>query len=145
MVEYLKKHYDQPILRQDARVYGEACLKYRPDVMYAGPNRVVMVECDEHQHKWSNGNYECDERRISELYDEFPGKEFLVIRWNPDAFKLKSGKKAKKNFKRRCEALLKVLREYETIKMESKIQCVYMFYDHDNERLAKNIPYKLIQ
>ena len=39
---------------------------------------VEVSECDEHQHKRENGDYTCDEKRLTELYDE---PSIMVKRW----------------------------------------------------------------
>jgi hypothetical protein len=138
MVEYLKKHYDQHLMFNDKTVKGEACLKYRPDTMYSDPNRVVHVSCDEFQHQHQNGDYKCDEKRMSDLYDEYPGKTVIWIRWNPHAYKPPEGLK-RKNLKKRLEKLVEVLKRIETRKFETKMYVIYMFYDKDNPRIVKNI------
>ena len=79
------------MLVQDATVKGEACLKYRPDIMYASENLVIYVEIDEHQHKYGNGSYQCDEKRMSDLYDETPGKLVVFVRYNPPTYKPPAG------------------------------------------------------
>ena len=102
MVQYLEEHYDQPIQRQDQRINGEACLAYRPDVYYSSPRRVVVVECDEHQHAIGD-SYSCDERRMSDIQTEASGIPHVFIRWNPDAFEC-VGRRPR--FKERCAALV---------------------------------------
>jgi hypothetical protein len=44
-------------------------------------------ECDEHQH--NDSSYSCEEKRISEMYDDpsISGKKLVVICWNPHAYK----------------------------------------------------------
>lgn len=79
MSNYLDKHFGSEfLLASDQRISGEACQTYRPDKLYAGPKLVLHVECDEYQHRGSH--YSCDEKRISDIYDEFPGKKYVVIR-----------------------------------------------------------------
>ena len=67
---YLDKHYDFPS-RNDVNVRGSACTRYRPDILYVGIKRILHIEIDEHEHQNKSGNYSCDEKRISDLYDEF--------------------------------------------------------------------------
>jgi hypothetical protein len=67
---------------------------------------VLHVEIDEHQHDRDNGSYSCEERRISELYDEFPAKRYTVVRINPHAY---SHAGIKPNKEERMQLLLRVM------------------------------------
>jgi len=114
--------------------------------LYVGVDKVEIDECDEHQHKRKNGNYSCDEKRISDIYDEdgINGKDLVVIRWNPDNYKVPSGY-TKKNRQERLELMVKLKKKLREKKiMEDKIHIYYMFYDIDNPRLSKSIPYTMI-
>ena len=84
------------------------CSLYRPDKLYISFDTVEIDECDEYQHKRSNGNYSCDEKRISDIYDEdgIKGKDLVVIRWNPNNYIVPSGY-TKKNRKERLELMVK--------------------------------------
>ena len=91
--EYLDKHFGTEfLLSSDRTVQGDACQLYRPDKYYADPNLVIHKECDEHQHIRGN-SYKCDERRLSDIYDENPGKKHIITRWNPDNYKPPEGRK----------------------------------------------------
>jgi len=46
------------------------CQRYRPDKLYIGIDLVELDECDEHQHLRSGRDYSCDEKRISDIYEE---------------------------------------------------------------------------
>ena len=137
MVQYLEEHYDQPIQRQDQRINGEACLTYRPDVYYSSPRRVVVVECDEHQHAIGD-SYSCDERRMSDIQTEASGIPHVFIRWNPDAFDYVG---RRPTFKQRCKALVDVLKKLETVPVDhlSALAVIYMYYDDDNPVIARNV------
>ncbi len=150
MSEYLDKHYGTEfLLSSDSTIKGELCQKYRPDKMYADPKRVIHIECDEYQHtrKSDGGNYTCDEKRISNIYDEFPGKEYIVIRWNPHSFiypESKWSREKKPSVKSRLEMLVQLLEKLPDIEFESPITVIYMFYSSDNPRICQNIPKMMI-
>ena len=60
------------------------CSRLRPDKLYLRDDTVEVDECDEHQHaRFGNGGYRCEERRLSEIYDEpgICGRNLTVIRW----------------------------------------------------------------
>ena len=142
---YLKKHYDFPC-RNDVIVRGDACTRYRPDIIYEGPKRILHVEIDEHEHQNKSGNYSCDEKRISDLYDEFQTPvpdHYIVIRLNPDSYQTE--KKyyqvdRDKVFKKRAKILLKLMKKIQDNPPESKICIYYLYYSYDSNRIAKNIP-----
>ena len=121
------------------------CSSYRPDKLYIGVDRVEIDECDEYQHKRKNGNYSCDEKRISDMYDEngIQGKNLVVIRWNPDTYKVPSGY-TKKNRQERLKLFIKLKNKLRTNYQTDKIHIYYMFYDIDNPRISKRIPYTMI-
>ena len=56
-------------------------------ILYRSLKLNIIVECDEYQHRSQNGSYKCEERRISELYDDIGSGQLYVIRWNPDYYK----------------------------------------------------------
>lgn len=145
MSKYLDEHFGTEfLLASDTRIYGEACQKYRPDKLYASPGLIVSIECDEQQHAYSGNDYSCDEARITHLYDEFPGHKYIVIRWNPDKYKLPEGKKRVSTKEQKLELLLACMAEVIQNPPEELIKIIYMFYDDDNELLSKNIPYSLV-
>ena len=125
------------------------CSRKRPDKLYASPDRVIVGECDEHQHNRSNGSYTCEEQRLSELYDEpsIAGKPMAVIRWNPDAYAPPTGTR-RKNRKERL-ALFVALHERLSARPPAgaawpPIAVYYMFYDEDNPKICRNLPTTLI-
>jgi hypothetical protein len=119
----------------DTRLNGNVCLKYRPDGMWASNNTVIHWECDEKQH--SGTNYSCDERRISDLYDEFPGKQYIVVRVNPDSYSAPSGTVKPKQVERK-KLMTQVMKACLTKTWETKIHIVYMFYSVDNPNITRN-------
>jgi hypothetical protein len=135
---------------QDKKVNGEACLNYRPDLMYScGDEKMVLyVEVDEHQHKYHDGDYQCDEKRMSDLYDETPGSLVIFLRFNPDKYESPVGRKLITDKTKKLNLLLDtmnyVIREREKLADQALLHAIYICYDNDSDRLAKNIPKKLI-
>lgn len=118
------------------------CSLKRPDKLYMSPDLVLWIECDEFQHKHTNAEYTCDEKRISDSYDEFSGKKLVVIRWNPDSYKSDT---AKVLFKDRLKSLKDLVLSIIETPPTELIYIYYMYYDIDNDLISRNIPYKLIQ
>ena len=106
----------------------------------------IQIEIDEHQHGWKSGSYDCDEKRISDIYDEFGDNvpdHYVVIRLNPDGY---SNKSSDRNavFKKRLKHLLYIIEQVRKTPPPNRISIIYMYYDTDNHRLAKNIPKYLV-
>ena len=142
-VNALKKQLDMPFVH-DARVGGNACLSYRPDVLFLDANCKVHIqfELDEHQHGWKSGSYDCDEKRISDIYDEFGDNvpdHYVVVRLNPDSYGNEQHCR-NKVFKKRFDHLLEVLHAVRKRPPPHRISIIYMYYDENNHRIAKNIP-----
>ncbi len=146
--DYLDKHLGViGLLSSDKSLKSVGgCQMYRPDKLYTCINYVEIGECDEFEHKYSNGSYDCDERRISEIYEEegIIGKDMCVLRWNPDNYTPKEGmnKLSRKDRLKTYVKLAKHLREKS--EHDNKIHIYYLFYSEDNPRLSKNFPYTII-
>lgn len=135
MSEYLDEEFGiEYLIATDNRIYGEKCQKYRPDKLYASPDRVIHVECDEKQHK-DRYDHSCEERRISEIYDEFIGKDYVIIRWNPDDYNTSS----KLSRKDRLKLLVDVMKFAQKMIVPNKIIVIYLFYDKTNPVICKTM------
>lgn len=53
----------------------------RPDFTYVLPDRVVVLEVDEQEHRYYNKTCECV--RVLELHEQAQGKALFVVRFNP--------------------------------------------------------------
>jgi hypothetical protein len=116
------------------------CSLKRPDRLYINANNhIELDECDERQHSGSNGDYTCDEKRLSEIYDseQICGAQLIVIRWNPDSYK--SVSKQKMSRKERMQLFVDVKLHLRENPPEDLIHVFYMFYSLDNPHICKNI------
>ena len=139
---YLDEHFfPEWRVCTDSRVGGESCSRYRPDGLWASPKIVLQWELDEKQHRGTS--YDCDERRISELYDEFPGKQYVVVRVNPHGYKAPPGTK-KPSQEERKALMLRVMHACLEKEWETPIHVVYMFYSADNANITRNIGKSLL-
>jgi len=149
IVDWLHEHFKHPMVVQDKRVMGDACLKYRPDIMYScGETKlVIFIEIDEHQHKYGNGSYECDEKRMSDLYDETPGSLVVFIRFNPHTYKLPQGLAmlfAEDRRKLLLSTINHIIENQKVLADTSMLHAIYICYDVDNPFIAKKIPTKVV-
>lgn len=60
------------------------CGKERPDRVYDLGSKIVILECDEHQHR--DRNIECENIRMINICQSYGGIPVYFIRWNPDDY-----------------------------------------------------------
>ena len=133
--DFLDEHFDKEFrLCSDNQV--NSCNKSRPDGLWASNDLVLHWELDEYQH--SGKNYSCEEKRISELYDQFPGKQYVVVRVNPHGY-THPARKAKPGKEERKELMLNVMKACLTKKWDTKIHVVYLCYSETNPNITQRI------
>ena len=124
------------------------CSKKRPDVLIDLLLYSIIIECDERQHK----NYECENKRTMQLFEDLGERPLIMIRFNPDDYidkdkkiegcfkpltkiedihKKKFYELNKKEWKRRVDILEEVIREKlrEDIP-EKEVEEIKLFYDY---------------
>ena len=148
--DYLDQHLECPAVASDKSLKSiGGCILERPDKLYTDISYTEIGECDEYEHLNHNGDYTCDEQRISKIYDEegIIGTFMNVLRWNPDKYTvpLKYQRKTQKERLEIYVALAKKLREKaKNNEFRDRIHIYYLFYSEDNPLIAKNIPYTMI-
>lgn len=89
MVALLRQHFSPYFQTANKALKGELCgTLTRPDVYLTFPEAKLhlFVECDEHQHQWSDYTPSCERGRMHQQCDEFAAGHKVFIRWNPDGF-----------------------------------------------------------
>ena len=117
------------------------CCSRRPDKIWYINGIFYFGSCDEHQHKYNNGDYSCEEERLTEIATDgnVIGNSIVNLRFNPDSW---DGENYSKNerFKKYKEELWNLINN----PPDELIKVYYMFYDEDNQNIVKNIPYEII-
>jgi hypothetical protein len=117
------------------------CGRFRPDFIFDIGDRIVIVECDEDQHKGYIPR--CELTRvvhIVESYKTIPGYFIPVhfIRYNPDGFKI-SGKTGVIGLTKRMGLLKeRLISACETDQMEHRLVIEKLCYDNDNGGAASS-------
>ena len=62
-------------------VVNSDCGKERPDRVFELPDKIVILECDEHQHR--DRQCLCEQTRMINIGQSFGGLPVYFIRWNP--------------------------------------------------------------
>jgi hypothetical protein len=139
MTDFLKKEFNDEVMIFDKQTGG--CSKRRPDCYIDKFTHIVIVECDENQHKDTS----CENKRTMELFQDFGNRPIVFIRFNPDKY-INKNKKFSSSFKL-CKktgiSIIKTQKEWqnrlnllkETINKslikipEREITYEYLFYD----------------
>jgi hypothetical protein len=83
VVDSLKTHFKEQITMIFDKPIEGGCSKKRPDVSIDLGSHCLMIEIDENRHM----NYSCEERRMTELYEDVGFRKIIFIRFNPDGYK----------------------------------------------------------
>jgi hypothetical protein len=60
------------------------CGRERPDRVYELADKILVLECDEDQHKYRS--CECEQTRMINIAQSYGGTPVYFIRWNPDKY-----------------------------------------------------------
>ena len=75
----------------DKVIADGACGKERPDRIIDMGDKIIVIECDENQHK--DRPCSCEQTRMVNIGQSFGGIPVYFIRWNPDTYKTRTGLK----------------------------------------------------
>ena len=100
----------------------------RPDVLWERPDRVVILEVDEHQHL--ERNCACEQTRMVNIAHALGAERTLWVRYNPDEFRGGEAR-AYASTTKRLEALREALRDAFTRPLEAMptIGVCHLFFD----------------
>ena len=143
MTDFIKEEFKDEIMLFDKIVGG--CSKRRPDVYIDKFTHIIIIECDENQHK--NEEYtSCENKRTMELFQDFGNRPIIFIRFNPDNYINKENKKIlssfkyhkstgiplirdKKEWNNRLSIVKEMIKKYLNIIPEKEVTNVFLFYD----------------
>ena len=122
------------------------CGKYRVDFTFERPTKVVLLECDEHQH--SEYNRRCELVRQAQVSVGFGGLPVHWIRYNPDTFRL-HGMTRVATAQERESILLKQLQQaFHETDFDHLITITYICYTRSNAddgELHETLKFKTIE
>ena len=134
------------------KIINSNCNLYRPDLSIDCGTHIVVIECDEHQHRnynWSSCTLnrslkQAEEKRMYEIMQAFGGLPTIFLRWNPDNFN--TNNKINKSYSqtKRLEILKKWIEHCINLKLEDIqhiVQYKQLFYDNYEET---NINFQVI-
>jgi hypothetical protein len=88
VVDYVIDNYPDFTWRCDKQIEN-GCSKRRPDLFLDLGTHILIIEIDEEKHV----NYSCENKRIMELSQDLGFRPIIFIRFNPDKYTNKNGKK----------------------------------------------------
>ena len=103
------------------------CGRERPDFLFDMGTHVVILEVDEGQHK--DRQCTCEQARMVNVTQGLGGLHVRWLRYNPDAFKLPSGRQSQVSDTRRHAHLLEWLRLSMKTVPATMLEIVYLYYD----------------
>ncbi len=109
----------------DKQLPESACGRYRPDFTFECAGHVVVLEVDELEH--AQPGYECDNRRMLDVFNAYGGTPVVFLRYNPDTPTF-GDKKRKFNAQRRKQVLLSELRAALAQPPQHALSIVRLFY-----------------
>lgn len=68
----------------DIVIDNGTCGKERPDRIFDFEDKILILECDEHQHR--DRQCECEQTRMVNISQSYGGIPVYFIRWNPDNY-----------------------------------------------------------
>ena len=114
----------------DTMLDGGICGKERPDRTYDFGDKIVILECDEHQHR--ERSCVCEQVRMVNIGQSYGGIPVYFIRFNPDNYSPKSERKYPEQLQKRYKLLSDLLvsiKSGKTILPIALVSYLYMYYD----------------
>jgi hypothetical protein len=115
----------------DTMIEGGECGKERPDRVYDFGDKIIIIECDEHQHK--NRQCDCEQTRMVNIGQSFGGIPVYFIRWNPDDYSPANAKKEPEIVSKRHILLGDLLRDINNEKYilpNALVSAIYLYYNN---------------
>ena len=114
----------------DKVVNAGECGRERPDRVFDFGDKIVILECDEHQHK--DRQCSCEQTRMVNISQGYGGLPVYFIRWNPDPYApgidTKKQESVEKRHKIVCTYLRDIRRTIVTLP-KGLLSVLYMFHD----------------
>ena len=114
----------------DKMVDNGVCGKERPDRVYDFGDKVVILECDEHQHQ--ERACLCEQTRMINIGQSFGGTPVYFIRWNPDDYSSDNSRKLPEPLSKRHKLCCDLINDikFGKIKLPSALlSVIYLYYD----------------
>jgi hypothetical protein len=106
------------------------CGKERPDRIYDFTDKIVILECDENQHK--DRQCVCEQQRMINISNSFGGMPVYFIRWNPDKYKSSIQTPINIRHKVCADLITDIINERITLP-KNLTSVIYLYFDNFNQ------------
>jgi len=123
----------------DTTVDHGICGKERPDRVYDFEDKIVVLECDEHQHQ--DRQCLCEQTRMVNIGQSFGGLPVYFIRWNPDDYSPENNRKNPEELAKRYKLvgdLIRDIKKEKHILPKALVSAIYLYYDGWDGLSAEN-------
>ena len=106
------------------------CGRERPDRVFDFGNKIVILECDEHQHK--DRQCSCEQTRMVNISQGYGGLPVYFIRWNPDPYAPGVDTKKQESVEKRHKIVFTYIRDIRrniVALPKGLLSVFYMFHD----------------
>jgi hypothetical protein len=117
-------------LSTDTTIDSGLCGKERPDRVYDFTDKIVVLECDEHQHR--ERACVCEQTRMINIGQSFGGTPVYFIRWNPDDYSPENNRKQPELLAKRHKLvgdLISDIKNGKAILPIALVSVIYLYYD----------------
>jgi len=114
----------------DSIVNNGDCGRERPDRVFDFGDKIVILECDEHQHK--DRQCICEQTRMVNISQGYGGLPVYFIRWNPDSYAPDVVTKKQEPVEKRHKIVCEYIRDIRRNKValpSGLLSVIYMFHD----------------
>jgi hypothetical protein len=114
----------------DTVVESGICGKERPDRVFDFEDKIIIFECDEHQHR--DRACECEQTRMVNIGQIFGGIPVYFIRWNPDDYTPASSHRQPEPIQKRYKLLaelIQAIKDNRYVLPKALVSVLYMYYD----------------
>ncbi len=129
LMTYLDKHNLHGQSTDKAIYHGECGLE-RPDRVFELVDKVIILECDEHQHR--HITRDCEEIRMFNISQQFESLPVYFIRWNPDKYRINGKSTNNETLRERYKYVATFIQNIIDNQMElphAFSSVIYMYYD----------------
>ena len=129
LFQYIDSNIDIPkATSTDRTINNGECGKERPDRIYDFSDKIIILECDEHQHK--TRDCVCEQTRMINISQSFGGTPVYFIRWNPDKYTTENNEMEKIGKRHKLVGeMLKNIYENKLKLPDALLSAIYLYYD----------------
>ena len=117
-------------LSTDTSIDSGICGRERPDRVYDFGDKILILECDENQHR--ERACTCEQIRMVNIGQSFGGVPVYFIRWNPDDYQPSDNSKKQEVLKKRHKLCGDVISDIKNVKItlpSALVSAIYLYYD----------------